>query len=163
MDELHRILGIGVEPVDLGVTHVCARAVVIFAYSIFLVRIGDKRFLSRKSALDAVLGFMLASVMARAINGSGNLIPTMAGGTILVLLHRIISHFAMRWHALGHIVKGSPDLVIQDGQTVERNLRKNSFSEHDLQEDLRLNGVDSPEQVKLGYIERNGSLSVVKR
>ena len=34
-----------------------------------MVRLGDKRFLSKKTAFDAILGFILASMLARAVNG----------------------------------------------------------------------------------------------
>ncbi len=42
----------------------------MFAAALVMVRSGDKRFFARKSAFDVILGFMLASVLSRAINGS---------------------------------------------------------------------------------------------
>src|SRR5262245_12368099 len=35
-----------------------------------MIRCGDRRFLSQKSAFDAVLGFILPSMLARAVNGT---------------------------------------------------------------------------------------------
>ena len=163
MDVIEGILGIGVEPKDLTITHVCVRGVVIFLYCIFLVRIGDKRFLSRKSALDAVLGFILASMMARAVNGSAPFVATLVGGAVLVLLHRLIAHLAVRWHFVGKWVKGRSDLVIENGEVRLAELRRNSFSEADMLEDLRLRGVDTPKDVRAAFVERNGQLSVIKQ
>jgi len=163
MESLHQLFGIGLEPKDLGILQVCSRGVTLFFYCIFLVRIADKRFLSTKSALDAVLGFMFASMMARAINGSAPFVPTLVVGLLMVLLHRGLAHLAMRWHHLGALLKGSADLLIDDGKPVMENLRKHSVTEADLIEDLRLKGVASPQDVRCAYIERNGRTSVIKQ
>lgn len=163
MDFVKELFGIGVEPKDFSIIQVCSRGTLIFIYCIFLVRFADKRFLSSKTALDAVLGFILASMMARAVNGSSALVPTMAGGFLLVVLHRSLAHFSMRWHALGALVKGSADLVIQDGTPIKENLEKNNFSEADMLEDLRLSGVEAPAEVRSAHVERNGRISIVKK
>ena len=43
-------------------------------------------------------------------------------------------------------------------------MRRNDLSEHDLHEDLRMNGqVDDLSEVKVAYAERNGHISVVRR
>jgi uncharacterized membrane protein YcaP (DUF421 family) len=69
-----------------------------------------------------------------------------------------------RSHTFGNFVKGHANLVIKDGVILRECLLKHDLSEHDLVEDLRLNGnVESPEQVKLAYYERNGQISVVRK
>ena len=70
------ILGIGLEPKDLTILQVCLRGVLVFFVAIVMVRMGDKRFLARMTAFDAILGFILASMLARAINGSAPLLPS---------------------------------------------------------------------------------------
>jgi uncharacterized membrane protein YcaP (DUF421 family) len=163
MSIVTQLLGIGLDSKDLSVLQVCSRGTLIFFYCIFLVRLADKRFLSRKTALDAVLGFILASMMARAVNGSSPLAPTLAAGLLLVLLHRLLARATLRWHALGGWIKGAADLVIENGCPVQKALRKNDFSEADMMEDLRLAGVESPADVQSAHIERNGRMSVIKR
>lgn len=163
MDVFRDVLGIGLESKDLTVLNVSLRGIIVFFYCIFLVRVADKRFLSRKSALDAVLGFIFASMMARAINGSASFAPTLVGGLVVVLLHRLLAHLAVHWHPLGELVKGAAELAIQDGKPIQDTLRKNSFSERDMLEDLRLSGVSSPGEVEIAFIERNGKMSVIKR
>ena len=45
----------------------------------------------------------------------------------------------------------------------DKALRRNNLSQHDLVEDLRLNGnVQDPQKVKEAYFERNGQITVVK-
>ena len=119
----------------------------IFLVCIVLVRIGDKRFLSKKSALDAVLGFIFASMMARAINGSAPFVATICGGFVLVLLRRGLAFLARRFHSIGRLVKGSSDLVIENGEINKDALAKNDYSEGDLMEDLRREGVAGAREV----------------
>jgi uncharacterized membrane protein YcaP (DUF421 family) len=157
------LLGIGVPPQDFTVLQVSVRAAVVFLYTILLVRFADKRFLSRKSVFDAALGFIIASMMARAINGSAPLVPTLVGGAVLILMHRALAHLAMRFHPVGRLVKGRTDLVVENGEIRMDGLKRNNFSQNDLQEDLRLNGVSSVEEVRAAYIERNGELSVLRK
>ena len=48
-------------------------------------------------------------------------------------------------------------------QILHDNLRNSHISEHDLIEELRIRGVDRPEQVKAAYKERSGEISVIPK
>lgn len=160
---MEELLGIGRDPHDFTVLNVAIRALVIFFFAVFLVRIADKRFLSKKSAFDAVLGFLLASVLSRAVNGSAPLVPTLVAGLVIVLLHRCMGHLARHWHFIGRFIKGNSDLLIEDGRLNEKAMSCNAFSQHDLEEDLRLHGVESIDDVKTAYVERSGEVSIIKK
>ncbi len=157
------LLGIGIEPKQLDSLQVSVRAVTVFIAAIIMVRVGDKRFLSRKTAFDAVLGFILASTLARAVNGSAPMLPTIVSGFVIVLLHRGLAKAAARSHWLGKLVKGDADLVIKDGVLVREGIGANSLSERDIMEEMRLKGVANTSEVVLGYMERNGEVSIIKK
>lgn len=157
-------LGLQLEPRDLNFGQIALRGVIVFIVALTMVRLGDKRFISKKTAFDAILGFILASMLARAVNGSAAFWPTLAGGFVLVALHRVIAFLSRRSHAFGNLVKGTSDPVIRDGKVITASLRRNDMSEADLLEDLRLNGnVEDVKEVKAAYIERNGDTSVVPK
>lgn len=159
---LKEILGVEVEAKDLTLLQVSVRAVIIFATTIILVRLAHKRFLSKMTALDAILGFTLASTMARAINGSAPLLETILAGLILVLLHRGLSAIAARWKSFGPLVKGQSEKVVQDGQILESVMKRHDLTQNDLMEELRQEGgVNDVSKVKEAYIERSGRVSVV--
>lgn len=163
MGVLDKVFGLQEDPQRLTMLQVIARAGLVFVATLVYVRLGDKRFLSRKTAFDAVLGFILASMMARAINGSAALGPTLAAGLVLVALHRGFAFLATRWHPFGVLIKGSSRVVVRDGVVDQEALREHNFSERDLLEDLRLNGgVSSVKEVAEATVERNGQVSVVK-
>ena len=64
--------------------------------------------------------------------------------------------------SFGACVKGTDDIVIENGVVNQETLRRNDFSERDLLENLRLHGVESPAEVRSARIERNGDVSVVR-
>jgi uncharacterized membrane protein YcaP (DUF421 family) len=163
MRELSDLLGVGVEASRLTIGQVSLRAIVIFFATLFIVRIANKRFFAKKTAFDIILAFILASMMARAVNGSEQLAPTIVAGLVLALLHRLLGFMACRWPQLGEWIKGSSQTVIKDGKVDREALRKHHFGDDDLLEELRLNGVDAPDEVKLARLERSGEVSVVKK
>ena len=85
----------------------------------------------------------------------------MAGGA-LVGLHWALAFLAVRSSFVGSLLKGSPHLLIKDGQVQERELRRANLSSNDLDEALRLNSRQTdPAKIRLAYLERNGSISVI--
>jgi uncharacterized membrane protein YcaP (DUF421 family) len=157
-------LGLGLAATDLTFTQVSLRAVVVFAIALVIIRLGDRRFLSQKTAFDAVLGFILASMLARAVNGTASFFPTLGGSFVLVLLHRVLAYWSRRSHMFGFLIKGRSDVIIRDGRLDETVASRNRLSEHDILEDLRLHGnIASVKDAELAVFERNGHISVVLR
>lgn len=162
-DFLRPLLGLGEDPKQLDTMQVSLRGLIVFISSIAIVRMADKRFLSRKTAFDVVLGLILASMLARAVNGSAALGPTLVCGFVLALSHRLIAHLCLKSHRLGQLVKGNDELIIEGGVVDDASLRKHNFTQRDLMEDLRLQGVRGPEEVESARIERSGDLSIIRK
>jgi len=76
---LSDVLGLGVQPQNLNFFQISLRGIIVFIAALVMLRLGDKRFLSKRSAFDVVLGFILASMLARAVNGSSAFFPTIGG------------------------------------------------------------------------------------
>jgi len=162
--EIDAMLGLGRDAAALTFTQISLRGVIVFVSALAIVRCGDRRFLSQKTAFDAVLGFILASMLARAVNGTAAFFPTLGGGFVLVMLHRALAYWSRRSHPFGLLIKGRSDVIVRDGKLDETLARHNRLSEHDLLEDFRLNGnVRDMREVALAVFERNGHVSVVRR
>ena len=160
---LDRVLGISVEPGDLSVLQVCARGLVVFVSSLFMFRLAHKRFFAQRNALDVLMTLVIASVLARAINGSAAFFPTIVVGFLLVFVHRALSWLAAHSASIGRLVKGHSSVLIESGVVHEAALERHDLSREDLDEDLRINGVARPDQVQRATLERNGEVSVIKR
>ena len=158
------VLGLGLEPKDLSFVQVSLRGVIVFVASLAMVRLGNRRFLAKLSAFDAILGFILASMLARAVNGSSAFFPTLGGGFVLVGLHKLIGRLAFRWDRFGNLVKGEAETLVKEGKPDRKMMKHVDISEKDLLEEARLNGpVTNVEDIQLGTLERNGQVSVVPK
>jgi uncharacterized membrane protein YcaP (DUF421 family) len=156
------ILGLGLQPKDLGILQVSLRGIIVFIAALVMVRLADRRFLAKMSAFDVILGFVLASMLARAINGSAPFLPTFAGGFVLVFLHRIIATISFYSDRFGVLVKGDAEILVANGVRQPAPLRHHKITEKDLLEELRLNGnLETLENVQAATLERNGMVSVV--
>jgi uncharacterized membrane protein YcaP (DUF421 family) len=158
------LLGLGLEPKDLTFSQISLRGVIVFLATLLMVRLSTKRSLAEKTAFDAVLLVILASMVSRAINGTATFFASIGGGFILVLVHRSFGWFACRSHAFGKLIKGFPDVIVENGQPNLPAMRRNQISEHDLEEDLRLAAqVEDLSRVRIARVERSGDISFIKR
>lgn len=163
MESLLSALGEGTEAAHLTVLQVLARAVIMFFATLCIVRVADKRFFAKKTAFDLILGFILASMMARAINGSEKVVSTVVAGFALAVLHRGLGWAACRWPQSAGWFKGHSETLVRDGVTDVACMRRHHVSDDDLLEALRLKGVEDPSQAKLARLERSGEISVVRK
>ncbi len=157
-----RLLGLDLGPEKLDVEQVVLRAIVIFVFSLFLVRLGHKRMLARKSAFDTIFIVIVGAILARAINGSGPFLPTVVGAAVLVLLHRIFCYLSFRSEKFERLIKGRADILVQDGELVPEALRRRRISREDFSEDMHLRGHGSPAEIALARLERSGEISFVQ-
>ena len=157
------LLGLGVQPKDLTFVQISLRGIIVFLATLLMVRLGHKRSLARKTAFDAVLIVILASVLARAINGSAPFLGTLGCGVVLVLLHRLFAFIAYHSHWFGCLIKGEAEVIVENGQMILPVMRRNHISKHDLEEDLRLEArTESLSKVRVGRVERSGDISFIQ-
>jgi uncharacterized membrane protein YcaP (DUF421 family) len=159
----HTLLGIGTEPKELTFLQVSIRGVIVFIATLIMVRLGSKRSLAEKTAFDAVLIVIIGSMLARAINGSEAFFPTLGAGFVLILLHRVFGLAAYYSHAFGILVKGRPVMLVQDGRLQRKNMLWEHITQHDLEEDMRLEAeTDDLSTIQVARLERSGDISFIK-
>jgi uncharacterized membrane protein YcaP (DUF421 family) len=151
------------QPKELTFVQVSVRGVVVFIATLVMVRLSSKRSLAEKTAFDAVLVVIIGSMLSRAINGSAAFLPTLGSGFVLVLLHRLFGVTAYYSHAFGILLKGKPAVLVQNGTLQHKNMLWNHISEHDLQEDMRLEAkTEDLSKIKTARVERSGDISFIK-
>lgn len=159
---LASLFGSDVPPPTLKLHQVAARAALIFLIGLAVIRIGKNRMVSRVTSLDVLFGFMIGSLLSRGITGNASISGTTVACVSVATVHWLLEAIAFRWHAFGIFVKGRETLLVRDGELITANLRRMLISKHDLQEELRLQGVEDIKEVHHAYEERNGEVSVLK-
>jgi hypothetical protein len=163
-DFVDPILGLGAEPKDLTFIQISLRGVIVFLATLIMVRLGHKRSLARKTAFDAVLIVILASVLSRAINGSAAFFATLGGGAVIVFVHRLLAFIAYHSHWFGCLIKGRPEIIVENGDLILPAMHRNHISKHDLDEDLRLDAqIDDISRVRVARVERSGDISFIQK
>ena len=159
-----QLLGLNVEPRDLNFFQISLRGAIVLVFTLILVRLGDRRSLSKKSAFDAALLIILASVLARAVNGSAAFFATLGGSAVLVALHRGLALLCERSDGFRNLVKGEAETVIHDGAYQRSVMRRNHLHSEDVHEDMRLNArTDRVEKIAVARLESSGDISFIKK
>ena len=159
---LHDLLGLAVTPDRLTFVQMSLRAIVVFGATLAMIRLSHRRFLARLSAFDAIVGFILASTLARAVNGTAAFGPTLGCGFVIIAVHRVLAALAFRVPRVGLWIKGRPDAIVRRGAPAPDRMRAHGISQDDLLEEARLNAcIDRLSDIELATLERNGQVSVV--
>src|SRR4029453_3623648 len=84
-------LGLGAEPQTLTFIQISVRGIIVLVLPLSMMRFSARRSLARRTVFDSVFLVILASVLARAINGSADLLPPVGGGFALVGFFRFVA------------------------------------------------------------------------
>lgn len=154
--------GLSLKADDIEFWQVAARALLVYAALIIILRLAKKRSLGRATPLDVILVITIGSVASRGITGNAPLGNSLVAVVTLVALHWLLS-FITRDHArISDLIKGSPTRIVVDGKVDQEALLDAHMSDDDLLEDLRQKGLQDPKQAKEAVLERSGELSVVR-
>ena len=90
----------------LTVAQEAARAVLIFAYGLLLLRLSGPRMFGQWSALDIVISIIVGSALGRAMTGSAPLLGTMVAAAVMALLHVGLAHCVARDEIVARVLEG---------------------------------------------------------
>jgi uncharacterized membrane protein YcaP (DUF421 family) len=64
----------------------------------------------------------------------------------------------------GILIKGRPEIIVENGDLIPSTMLRNNISTHDLQEDLRLDAqLDELSKIRVARVERSGDISFIKK
>ena len=155
---------LGVDPKNFTVWQICLRAFITYFFTVGIIKLGHKRFMGSTTPFDTVLGFILGSVVSRAINGQAAFIPTLAGSLFLVLLHWSTGWLALRVDWIALLFKGRSHPLFTNGRLDEVGLKRHLISKEDIEQYMRQTAnIDAWEDMKSATLERSGQIGIVKK
>lgn len=81
-----------------------------------------------------------------------------------MLIHWLLSTLGFHWDGLEKLLENEPRKLIVDGEVRKDALEKSKISEEELEHVIREEGgVESVEDVKTAHLERDGSITVIKK
>jgi len=154
---------IGEEGGDITWWQMSVRAGLVFLFGLALVRFAGKRLFGQWGAMDIIVSVIIGSNLSRTLTGGAPFLETLAATALLVVLHALLARAAVRFPALGPLLKGHSAKLIEDGQVDRKAMLKHGVGDHDMEQALRCSGLRDPSGVEAAYLERNGEISVLKR
>ncbi len=130
-----------------------------------LLRLTLNRASSAIGATDLLVIVLIADAAQNAMAGE---YTSWSDGMLLVIT--IVGWaYALDWLAyryptsLGRFVHPEPRILVRNGRKLQENLDRELISDEELMTQLRLQGVDALDDVKLVAVEGNGEVSVIKK
>jgi uncharacterized membrane protein YcaP (DUF421 family) len=162
MDWLKELLGTHAE--ELEPHQMAARAVVMFAVSLVLIRISSLRLLGKQTAFDHLTVLMLGAMLGRAIVVAQSMTGSILAASVIILLHRVSAWVTFKSRFAGSLIKGRALQLIKDQEYVDQNLSKAHITKNDIEEALRteLNSTDIS-KIKEAWLERSGKISIIEK
>jgi len=161
MEIIHTLFG---EGKDLNALQTSCRALVIFLITLGFIRISGMRTFGLKSAFDNIIVIMLGAVMSRPIVGASPFWPTIAGGLMIALVHRLLAWISMHNKALNKAVRGTTFNLYKDEHFNRENLAKCNLTVDEVMGEVRDRiHDDTLNRVREIYMEASGKISIVKK
>jgi uncharacterized membrane protein YcaP (DUF421 family) len=142
---------------------IALRALFLYAFIIFVMRVIGRRELSSLSAVDLVLLIVLGDAIQQGLTQDDY---SVTGAVIAVSTIAFVqvgsSYLSFRSRRARTVLEGNPIVVIQDGKLLEDNLKRERLTRDEVAEEMRMQQIASFDEVKWGIVENNGQISFVK-
>ena len=136
------------------------RAFVMFLLILLLVRVVNRRELSKMEPYDLVLLIVLGDLVQQGITQNDY---SITGASIVIVTMTLLSIFtayvAYRLPRFGRVLDGEPVILLENGRPLEKNLRRERISLGELAAEARQNDIADLGSVRYAVLETSGSIS----
>ncbi len=138
------------------------RAFFAFIFVFLITRLIGRRELSSLEPFDLILLVVVGDLIQQGVTQSdmsftGALLAT---GTFALMV-LAVSYAGFRFRRLEPLLEPQPLIVVQDGEVIEANLRKERMTVGELLAEARLQKIASLSEVKWAVLESNGRVSFI--
>lgn len=136
------------------------RTLFMYFFIILVYRIMGKKEVGQLSIIDLIVSILIAELVALAIEAKKSIFLSIIPISILTLTQIGISYITLKNDKIRYLIDGKPTVIIKNGKLNFKEMSHLRYSLDDLVTQLRLQGVNSIENVKYAVLENNGNLSV---
>src|ERR671910_2213758 len=140
------------------------RAFVAFLFILLLTRIVGRRELSTLEPFDLILLVTIGDLVQQGVTHNDFSVTGMmlAAGTIGILAV-VFSYLPWKFQVLRPVLEGEPVILVQDGDVIERNLKRHRLTHEEIAAAARLQNIASLQQIRWAVLETNGQISFIKK
>jgi uncharacterized membrane protein YcaP (DUF421 family) len=140
------------------------RAIVLFFGVFVLLRVIDRRELAEMEPFDFILLIVLGDAIQQgltqddySVTGALITVGTIAG------LQTLVGWTAFRFKRARRVLEGEPVVLIENGNLIDRNLRRSHIGLEDLAEEARMSQLSSLDQIEWAVLETSGKVSIIPK
>lgn len=137
------------------------RTIILYLVLIAVIRLMGKRQIGQLEPSEFCVTMLVANLASIPMQDSG--IPLLSGFIPIVTvlgLELVLSHLSLRSIRVRKLLCGKPVILIENGNILQRNLRKTRVTLDELTGHLREKDVLDLRSVQYAILETNGNLSV---
>lgn len=139
------------------------RGFIIYFFGIIAVRFNKKLF-SVHTPFNFILFVILGSILAEAIVSEEKFIAILITIFLMILLNKIIDVIMYYLPKLEEWLKGSPTVLIQNGEIQWENMKKHAITKSELVHELHTNlHINDLNKVEKAYLTTEGTINFVKK
>jgi uncharacterized membrane protein YcaP (DUF421 family) len=140
------------------------RAIALYAFVVFVMRVIGRRELSSLSAIDLVMLIVLGDAIQQGLTQDDY---SVTGAVIAVSTIAAVqvgsSYLSFRSKRARRILEGEPIVIVQDGKLIERNMKRERLTEDEVAEEMRAQQIASVGEVAWGILESDGTMSFIQK
>jgi uncharacterized membrane protein YcaP (DUF421 family) len=139
-----------------------ARAVIVFFVIFLITRVVGRRELSTMEPFDLILLVVTGDLVQQGVTQSDySLTGAITVIATIALLTVLLSYLSFKVPRLRPAIDGEPLVLVQDGEVIERNLRRERITHDELLAEARLQQIASLDEVRFAVLETNGAISFI--
>jgi len=140
------------------------RAAIAFLFILLLTRIVGRRELNSLEPFDLILLVTIGDLVQQGVTQNDFSVTglILAAGTI-GLLTVVFSYLPWRFKGLRPMLEGVPVILIQDGDVVEKNLKRNRLTHEEIAAQARSQQIASLDAVRWAVLETSGKISFITK
>jgi uncharacterized membrane protein YcaP (DUF421 family) len=140
------------------------RTFVVFWFLLLLMRITGRRELSSLEPFDLILLIVLGDAVQQGLTQDDY---SVTGALIVVIVFGVmqvaVSYLNFRFPRLRPALEGYPIVLIEDGNLIQRNLKRERLTPEDMAKEARGQKIESLNDVKWAVLETSGSISFIPK
>jgi uncharacterized membrane protein YcaP (DUF421 family) len=138
------------------------RATVVFFLAYLVTRAAGKRELSSMEPFDLILLVVMGDLVQQAVTQSDY---SVTGALIVIstitLLTVLLSFLNWRFRFLRSTLEGQPVVLVENGNMIERNMRRERITVEEIESEGRLQQVTDIADMRWALLETNGRISII--
>jgi len=140
------------------------RAAVAFLFILLLTRIVGRRELNTLEPFDLILLVTIGDLVQQGVTQNDFSVTglTLAVGTIAVMTV-VFSYLPWRFQVLRPLLEGEPVILIEDGNVIEKNLRRHRLTQEEIAAEARQEQIDSLDHIRWAVLETSGKISFIEK